>query len=378
MVMTMAYVVIDKISKDFRARKGEVISALNNVTFDVSQGELLVLLGPSGSGKTTLLRMIAGLEQVDQGTISIDQRTVNNVEPKNRDVAMVFQNHALYPHMTVYENIAFPLRLRHVPTAEIKRSVDETADLLGIGGLLERGPEDLSGGERQRVALSRAIVRKPKLFLFDEPLSQLDAPLRAQMRAEIARVHARLGTTMIYVTHDQAEAMTLGQRLVVLKKGEVQQVGNPMTIYNRPTSMFVAGFVGAPMNVFSGWLLARGKDLLFCAGINRERPDFEVVLAAAQAASLQPYLSKRVVLGLRPEHILLEFASDAPGKIAATVQFVQPLGAETFVDLEIGISKCTLRTSGDSRPPVGKSVMIAFNLAHARFFDPDSQRSLGC
>ena len=242
----MARVVIENVSKIFHGPKGEEVCAVHNVNLTVEDKELLVLVGPSGCGKTTTLRMIAGLEDISEGTISIDGEVMNAVPPKDRDIAMVFQNYALYPHMTVFENMAFGLKLRKFPKAEIEQRVKQTAEILGLNSCLARKPNEISGGQRQRVAVGRAIVRKPKLFLFDEPLSNLDAPLRIQMRKEIATLHSRLETTMIYVTHDQAEAMTLGDRIAVMKDGAIQQVADPLTIYDSPISVFVAEFIGSP------------------------------------------------------------------------------------------------------------------------------------
>src|SRR2546423_5776380 len=248
----MPRLVVENLSKVFGGARGESVCAVNCLNLTADDGELLVLVGPSGCGKSTTLRMIAGLEEVSQGTISLDGQVLNAVPPKDRDIAMVFQNHALYPHMTVFENIAFRLKLRKVAKSQIEHRVRETAEILGLMPHLNSKPDTLSGGERQRVALGRAMVRKPKLFLLDEPLSNLDGPLRAQMRAEIARLHARLGATMIYVTHDQVEAMTMGQRIAVMKEGVIQQVADPLTLYNSPGNLFVATFIGSPpMNLFS-------------------------------------------------------------------------------------------------------------------------------
>src|SRR6267142_1067017 len=242
----MARVVVDNLSKVFRGPKGAEIRAVNHVSFTIEEQELLVLVGPSGCGKTTTLLLIAGLEEITHGTISIDGKEMTDLPPGNRDVAMVFQNFALYPHMTVYENMAFGLKLRKLSRAEISRRVGEAAEMLGLTPCLERKPEALSGGERQRVAVGRAIVRRPGLFLFDEPLSNLDAPMRAQMRAELSRIHKRLAATMIYVTHDQEEAMTLGARIAVMKDGFIHQVAEPINVYRHPADLFVAGFIGSP------------------------------------------------------------------------------------------------------------------------------------
>ncbi len=257
----MVRVVIENLSKIFKGAKGEEILVVNNANLTVEDKEFLVLVGPSGAGKSTTLRMIAGLEEISEGTVTIDGKVVNTVPPQDRDLAMVFQNYALYPHMTVFENLAFGLKLRKIPKTEINHRVQETAHMLGLASLLDRKPSALSGGERQRVALGRAIARQPKVFLFDEPLSNLDAPLRAQLRTEISKLHRRLEATMIYVTHDQAEAMMLGDRIAVMNEGVIQQVAAPMALYNSPANVFVAGFIGAPpMNLFHGIILQKGVE----------------------------------------------------------------------------------------------------------------------
>ena len=249
----MAKVILEKLSKVFRDGKGNEVKAVDDVNLVINDQEFMVFVGPSGCGKSTTLRMVAGLEEISAGTITIDGKVVNDIPPKDRDIAMVFQNYALYPHMTVYKNMAFGLMLRKYPKAEIEQRVNEAADILGIRQLLERKPKELSGGQRQRVAVGRAIVRKPKVFLFDEPLSNLDAKMRVQMRTEISKLHHRLSATMIYVTHDQVEAMTMGDRITVMNAGKIQQVDTPLSLYNRPANLFVAGFIGSPtMNLFDG------------------------------------------------------------------------------------------------------------------------------
>src|SRR5436309_7043550 len=260
----MARVVLENLSKRFTGPGGETIRALDKASLAIEERELLVLVGPSGCGKTTTLRLIAGLEEPTSGTVAIDGQVVNPVPPQDRDIAMVFQNYALYPHMSVYENMAFGLKLRKCPRAETDRRVKAAAELLGLTACLERKPQALSGGQRQRVALGRAIVRQPKVFLFDEPLSNLDPQMRAQMRAEISRLHRRLASTMIYVTHDPVEAMTLGERIAVMREGAIQQVAAPMELYRRPANLFVAGFIGwPPMNLFLGTVLEKGRALFF-------------------------------------------------------------------------------------------------------------------
>src|SRR5438874_4727344 len=305
----MARIVLENLSKTFKGPKGEPVYAVNNVNLIIEDRELLVLVGPSGCGKSTTLRMIAGLDEVSRGTISIDGTIINEVEPRDRDVAMVFQNYALYPHMTVYENLAFGLKLRKYPRAEIEKRVREAGETLGITPLLDRLPKALSGGQRQRVALGRAIVRQPKAFLFDEPLSNLDAQMRVQMRMELSRLHQRLAATMVYVTHDQVEAMTMGDRIAVLKNGEVQQIAGPLELYRHPANLFVAGFIGAPpMNFFRGALSADSDGLHFRG--DGAPAGFKVKLLPEQAAQLESRVDNPIVLGLRPEDVRL--ATDAP------------------------------------------------------------------
>src|SRR5579859_2814965 len=293
----MAKVTLKNVGKIY----GSNVVAVNNVNIEIADKEFLVLVGPSGCGKSTTLRMVAGLEELSGGEIRIDDVLVNDVPPKDRDIAMVFQNYALYPHMTAYENMAFGLRLRKYPKEEIKQRVYEAANILGIQELLNRRPKELSGGQRQRVAVGRAIVRKPKVFLFDEPLSNLDAKLRVQMRAEISKLHTRLQATMIYVTHDQAEAMTMGDRICVMKDGNIMQVAEPLELYNRPANLFVAGFIGSPsMNFFKG-RMRRAGDFLDFVEDNAAGTPLTLRLPGALAAKAAVLADKPVILGLRPE-----------------------------------------------------------------------------
>jgi len=323
----MADVALENVTKVFPG--GTV--AVQDFTLTIRNQEFIVLVGPSGCGKSTTLRMVAGLEEATGGTIRIGDRVVNDVPPKDRDIAMVFQNYALYPHMTVYKNMAFGLKLRRFPKAEIDTRVKEAAKILGIEGLLERKPKALSGGQRQRVAVGRAIVRQPQAFLFDEPLSNLDAKLRVEMRAELKRLHHRLQTTVIYVTHDQAEAMTLGDRVVVMNEGRIQQVAPPLTVYDYPANRFVAGFLGTPaMNFMGGRLAAAGSTLVF------EVDSVRIALPAEVAARVKAYAGKPVTLGVRPEDI----SAAGDGKFAGpdnvvptTVRVVEPLGDEQIVHL---------------------------------------------
>jgi multiple sugar transport system ATP-binding protein len=311
------------------------VNAVNNVTLDVSDSEFVVLVGPSGCGKTTTLRMIAGLEEISSGSVSIGDRVVNDVHPKDRDIAMVFQNYALYPHMSVYENMAFGLKVRKFSKTEINERVTETAKVLGIDQLLDRKPKQLSGGQRQRVAVGRAIVRHPKAFLFDEPLSNLDAKMRVETRAELKKLHRRLATTTIYVTHDQEEAMTLGDRVVVMKDGEVQQADRPLTIYDRPVNRFVAGFMGIPpMNFISGRIVYEKDNIQFDDGIHR------ICLPEKWRDRLSGYAQKSVVLGIRPENFVPvagETKSSEPGdRMNVRIDLVEPLGDKMDVYMTSG------------------------------------------
>jgi multiple sugar transport system ATP-binding protein len=330
----MAEVSFKDVSKVYPARGGGV-TAVRNLTLDIPGGAFAVLVGPSGCGKSTTLRMIAGLEEPTSGTISIGGRVVNGVHPKDRDIAMVFQNYALYPHMTVYKNMAFALKLRRIPNAEIDRRVRAAAAMLGIEDLLDRKPRQLSGGQKQRVALGRAIVREPKAFLFDEPLSNLDAKLRVTTRAELKALHARLRTTTVYVTHDQEEAMTLGDLVVVMESGVVHQVGPPLEVYRAPANRFVASFVGAPpMNMLTGRLERDGERTVFIEGgaaaaaADGQRPNI-VPVPAPLAAGLSQWIGREVTLGVRPQAFRLSPNTDADAvPFAVTVNVVEPLGEQ--------------------------------------------------
>ncbi|MGQ9707872.1 MAG: ABC transporter ATP-binding protein [bacterium] len=355
----MSRVLFKEVSKKF----GRKIVAVDRVSFEVKEREFFVILGPSGCGKSTVLRLVAGLEEPDEGEIYIGEQLVNNLEPKDRNIAMVFQNYALYPHMTVFENMAFALKLRRLPKEEIRSRVVEAARILGIEKLLERKPGELSGGQRQRVAVGRAIVRNPRVFLFDEPLSNLDARLRVGMRAEIARLHQRLGTTIIYVTHDQVEAMTLGERIGVMKDGRLIQVANPLTLYNRPVNRFVAGFIGSPpMNFFPG--IIKTEPLRFV------NPFFSFELGAEFAR--KPLLNQQVLLGIRPEHLQIVQS----GPVCARVEVNEQLGNEALVYLKIGNETCVLRTAPEMAPDPGTTVSLNFDLAGLHFFDPGTEERL--
>ena len=348
--------------------------AVRGIDLEILDGELTVFVGPSGCGKSTLLRMIAGLEEITSGDLMLDGSRINDVEPAHRDVAMVFQNYALYPHMTVYQNMAFGLKLRKYPKDEIDARVQEAADILGIQDLLERKPKALSGGQRQRVAVGRAIVRKPKVFLFDEPLSNLDAKLRVQMRAEISKLHTRLEATMIYVTHDQTEAMTMGDRIVVMKDGRIQQIDAPLSLYNDPVNQFVAGFIGSPsMNFISGKLVANGDSLVFDEG------NIQIALPASYNEQLSDHKDQEVVMGIRPEdiHDPETMARDVETVgIEAKVEVVEPMGNEVFLNLTTGKSAFVARIDPRHMPEVEQTVKLAVEVEKAHFFDLKNETSL--
>jgi len=359
----MASVKLDNVRKVYP--NGHV--AVHGANFSARDGELLVLVGPSGCGKTTTLRMIAGLESVTSGTLSIGDRIVNDVAPKDRDIAMVFQSYALYPHMSVAENLAFGLKLRGMDAQEIGRRVDDAAQMLGLGELMQRQPRALSGGQRQRVALGRALVRQPTVFLLDEPLSNLDAKLRLSTRVEIARLHRRLGATMIYVTHDQIEAMTLGQRIVVFNAGEIQQIDTPMNLYTRPANLFVAGFLGSPaMNFFRGTLRRDGDELMLeCAQANlRIGAGFDWLAAHA---------GRQVVAGIRPEDLRpAADAHSAPASLQAQLEVVEPVGNEVFLNLNHAGAPIVARTPLRELPQPGSVMTLGYTPATMHFFDAAS------
>ncbi len=350
----MATVTLDGVRKSYGTRE-----VVHGVSCAVADGELVVVVGPSGCGKSTLLRMVAGLETISAGTVAIDGRIVNGVEPKDRDIAMVFQNYALYPHMSVYDNMAYGLKMRRMGRAEITARVGRAAAILQLAELLERKPRQLSGGQRQRVAMGRAIVRDPKVFLFDEPLSNLDAKLRVQMRVEIKRLQQELATTSLYVTHDQVEAMTLADRLVVMNAGTVDQIGPPLDLYERPATVFVAGFIGSPaMNLVAGRLDPGGValgDLILAQGGQTGDPD------------------RKVTIGLRPEN--LELAGDGP--ILLKTELLERLGADTIVHGRLGDGTAlTARTSGALALRLGETIRFAIAPEHIHLFDADSGRRL--
>ena len=356
----MANVKLDNVRKVYP--NGHV--AVHGATFEARDGELLVLVGPSGCGKTTTLRMIAGLESVTSGVLSIGGRVVNDVAPKDRDIAMVFQSYALYPHMTVAENLAFGLKLRGVAEAEIARRVDEAAQMLALGEMMQRQPRALSGGQRQRVALGRALVRQPKVFLLDEPLSNLDAKLRLSTRVEIARLHRRIGATMVYVTHDQIEAMTLGQRIVVFNDGAIQQVDTPMNLYTRPANLFVAGFLGSPaMNFFRGTLRRDGNRCrLECAGLELPLGDDLPWLAAHEG--------RQLVAGARPEDLRpVSDAGAATASLSAQLDVVEPVGNEVFLNLTCAGVPIVVRMPPTVLPAPGSTLTLGYAPGALHFFD---------
>ena len=344
------------------------VTAVRDVNLEINDKEFVVLVGPSGCGKSTTLRMIAGLEEISSGTIAIDGRVVNDVPPKDRDIAMVFQNYALYPHMTVYKNMAFGLKLRGFPKAEIDQRVRQAAEILNITEYLERKPKALSGGQRQRVAVGRAIVRQPKAFLFDEPLSNLDAKMRVQMRMEISKLHHQLQSTMIYVTHDQVEAMTMGDRIVVMKDGVIQQVDAPLRIYEHPANRFVAGFIGSPpMNFFEGSLAQKPDGLYFTNGT------FTVRVDDAHARKLLEAKQEQIVLGIRPEHIQDSVFAVNPEPeflVKATVEVIEPMGAEVYLYLTSGSNSFVARVDGHENAHVNQELQLVFDMQRASFFAP--------
>jgi len=353
----MAAVRLDNVRKVF----GDGHVAVHGATFTAGDGELLVLVGPSGCGKSTTLRMIAGLETPTSGTLSIGERIVNDIAPAARDIAMVFQNYALYPHMTVAENLAFGLKLRGEARDTIAQRVRDAADMLGLGDMLRRLPRALSGGQRQRVALGRALVRQPQVFLLDEPLSNLDAKLRLSTRVEIARLHRRLGTTMIYVTHDQVEAMTLGQRIVVFDQGRVQQIDTPMNLYTKPRNLFVAGFLGSPaMNFLRGTLRRDGGWVLDGAGLKLPLGD--------GIAGLGSHENKQLVVGMRPE----DLKPAASGALQARLEVVEPIGNEAFLNLDCHGTPLVARVPAAMLPKPGSIMHLQYAPAALHFFDASS------
>jgi multiple sugar transport system ATP-binding protein len=360
----MAKVELKGISKTY---EGNVI-AVENADITVEDKEFVVLVGPSGCGKSTTLRMVAGLEDISSGELFIDGEKMNDVPPKDRNIAMVFQNYALYPHMSVYENMAFGLKIKKVPKAEIDQRVHEAAKILDIEPFLNRKPRALSGGQRQRVAVGRAIVRNPKVFLFDEPLSNLDAKLRVQMRAELSDLHRRLNATMIYVTHDQVEAMTMADKIVVMKDGKIQQIGTPLHLYNKPSNKFVAGFIGSPPMNFLSLKTEAGK--LIGEG-------FELHPAAAHSSAIKGLSGKEIYFGIRPEDLSFTESPSSENNIPARIKVVEPLGADIHLLLTVaGDQPMVARTSPDHVFTVDDTVNFKVNMEKAHFFDSNTELSL--
>jgi multiple sugar transport system ATP-binding protein len=366
----MAEVVLKKLVKQFGATR-----VVDDLSIAIHDKEFAVLVGPSGCGKTTALRMIAGLETISSGEIYIGDTLVNDMPPKDRDIAMVFQNYALYPHMNIRDNMGFGLRIRQLPKQEIDARVQEAADILGLTDLLDRKPKELSGGQRQRVAVGRAIVRKPKLFLFDEPLSNLDAKLRVAMRAEISKLHRRLGATIIYVTHDQVEAMTMADRIFIMSKGVLQQSGTPMEVYARPANHFVAGFIGSPaMNFIDGKIVAAGDARVFDAG------SFRVRLPVMFEPALRSYVGREAVFGVRPEDIGprdVAASADGGNRLSTRADVVETLGAEIFAYLTCGVQSIVARMKAPEVPlRVGDALEVDIDMAKTHLFDRETGRTI--
>jgi len=366
----MAQISLRNVTKSYRGG----IKAVDDISLGVENKEFLALVGPSGCGKSTTLRMIAGLEEVTQGEIWIGNRLANDIPAKDRDIAMVFQNYALYPHMTVFENMSFGLKLRKYPKAEITRRVNEAAQVLGIENHLDRKPRQLSGGERQRVALGRAIVRKPLAFLFDEPLSNLDAKRRVQMRTEIHKLRLRLQTTFIYVTHDQTEAMTLGDRIAVMKDGRIHQCADPLEIYDRPVNKFVAGFIGSPpINLLDGRIIKKERKYYFDEG------KFQIKLVEEMYNTISPYAGKEVTLGVRAEDIYDKlFVSEAipDNTVTAICEVVEPMGSEVFLYLNTGRHNFIARVGAHDRPEVNRDMDLVIDMSKVHFFDKDTEETI--
>jgi len=366
----MAQVSLKNVSKAFPGN----VWAIKDINLGIENKEFVVFVGPSGCGKSTTLRIIAGLEDATHGDVFIGNQLVNDIPPKDRNIAMVFQNYALYPHMSVYENMAFGLKLRKYPKAEIETRVKEAAVILGIENLLHRKPRELSGGQRQRVAVGRAIVRKPLVFLFDEPLSNLDAKMRVVMRTEIKKLHIRLQTTMIYVTHDQVEAMTLGDRIVVMKDGLIQQIADPLTLYDRPLNRFVAGFIGTPpMNFVTGTIMKKDGKFYFNEG------KFRVKVIDSMVRAIAPYLDREVVFGIRPEDMYDKlFVSEAPSEntIKATCEVIEPMGSEAYLYLNTGKNSLIAKVGGHDKPTINQDMDLVLDMAKIHFFDKDTEKTI--
>ncbi|MFH1318963.1 MAG: sn-glycerol-3-phosphate ABC transporter ATP-binding protein UgpC [Candidatus Omnitrophota bacterium] len=367
----MAEVVLKNLNKIY---SNNTVPAVQDVNLTINDKEFVVLVGPSGCGKSTTLRMIAGLEYPTKGKIRIGERVVNDIPAKDRDIAMVFQNYALYPHMNVYDNMVFALKLRNYSKQDINKRVKETAQILGIDNLLKRRPREISGGERQRVAVGRAIVRKPSVFLFDEPLSNLDAKLRVQMRTEIHKLHLKIQTTMIYVTHDQTEAMTLGNRIAVMKGGEVLQFQTPLKVYDNPANKFVAGFIGSPsMNFIKGTIIKKDGSLYFDEG------NFKVKILEEMNQKLESYIGKKIIFGIRPENIYDKlFASHATpdNTLAVLCDVIETMGSQNHLYLSTGAHTMIAVVDASNKPAIGGMVEIVFDMKKVHFFDPSTEYTI--
>ena len=364
----MASVVLDNVKKVYPGG----VEAIKGISLSIANGSFTVLLGPSGCGKSTLLRMIAGLETITTGTCKIADRVVNGIEPAERDIAMVFQNYALYPHMSVYDNMAFGLKMRKFDRREIAERVKATADILGIQDYLKRKPRQLSGGQRQRVALGRAIVRHPRVFLFDEPLSNLDAKLRVQMRVELKKLHLRLGTTAIYVTHDQVEAMTLGDRVVVMKDGWVQQVGEPLELYNQPANKFVAGFIGSPAMNFATVTMTDGN-----GRVTAKNAGFEIEVPGSEAERLRPHVGQQLTMGIRPENLHVASDADPVGlTFNSKIEVIEQLGSEILLDVRVGDGTMVAAVDPTTRAKVEDTLRLAINPQRLHFFDAKTEMAI--
>jgi len=363
----MGQVVLKGINKFY-----DSVHAVKDFNLQIRDKEFVVFVGPSGCGKTTTLRMIAGLEAISAGDISIDGQVINDLAPMDRDIAMVFQNYALYPHMSVYDNMAFGLKMRKFARAEIGKRVKEAADILGIGELLKRKPRQLSGGQRQRVALGRAIVRHPRVFLFDEPLSNLDAKLRVQMRVELKKLHLRLGTTAIYVTHDQVEAMTLGDRVVVMKDGLIQQVGDPLELYDQPANKFVAGFIGSPAMNFATVTMVDGD-----GRITAKNAGLEIEVPKRHADRLRGHVGRQLTMGIRPENLHVAGTADPDGlTFNSKVEVVEKLGSEILLDVRVGNDTMVAAVDPTVRAKVQDSLRLAINPERLHFFDAKTEAAV--
>ena len=350
------------------------VTAVSDFCLEIQDKEFIIFVGPSGCGKSTTLRMIAGLEEITEGELYIGDKLMNDIAPKDRDLAMVFQNYALYPHMTVYENMAFGLKLRKTPKEEIKRRVEEAAEILGITHLLDRKPKAMSGGQKQRVALGRAIVRNPKVFLLDEPLSNLDAKLRATMRTELTKIHNKVGTTFVYVTHDQVEAMTMATRIVVMKDGFIQQVDTPQNLYDKPVNMFVAGFIGTPQMNFINALLEKKDEDVY---LTFEGHSLKLPAEKANDPAIADYIGKEVVAGIRPECIHDEpiyLSTMSENVIDVDVDVTELMGAEIYLYLSVGEQDMTARVSSRSQARAGDKISVAIEVSRIHLFDKDTQQ----